>query len=67
MVIAAEANKWMLIWGDWGIAIQNVTVFLLLIVIALLVRKACTLPDWVSAARQLRVKRLPMIASWPMH
>jgi len=62
MIVATEATAWTQFWADWSISVQNVIVLLLVVVIALLVRKACTLPDWVSAARQLRVKRLPMIA-----
>jgi hypothetical protein len=62
MVVAAETAGWAPLWQDWGITIQNGIVFLLLVAIALLVWKASTLPDWVSAARQLRVQRLPMIA-----
>jgi len=49
-------------WQNWGVTVENCTVILLLIIIALLIRKASTLPDWVSAARQLRARKLPMIA-----
>jgi peptide/nickel transport system permease protein len=62
MLVAAETNGWLPFWQYWGITIQNGMVLLLLFATALLVWKAGTLPDWVSAARQLRAQRLPMIA-----
>jgi len=62
MTVATEATAWKAFWSAWGISVQNVVVFLVLVIITLLILKARTLPDWVSAARQLRVKPLPMIA-----
>lgn len=62
MLVAAETMSWAPFWQYWGISIENSLVVLLLVAAGLLVWKASTLPDWVSAARQLRVQRLPMIA-----